>query len=453
MSGAPAEPAKMAEPTDGKGPWKEFLCRACGFIYNERDGDPDSGLSPGTRFDDIPEDWYCPVCGVRKQDFEPYERAALPEAGEHTIPARNKEGGVVIVGGGLAGWAAASEIRARDPGVAITMVTSCRGDIYHKPELAVSFSRGLSPQNLRRESGTGAARRLGLRLLADTAAVGISPRFRKLRTTRGTLRYDHLVVAAGARARVPQNIDPALCWRINDLDAWAGLHAALLGSSKDIAILGAGMIGCELAEDLSRAGHRVTLLALTPTPMEGLLPSVAGARVRAGLEGLGVNYLVTAGVESTGKSRHGRVSIQLEGSRVLAVNELVVATGVAPRERLFRAAGLAFDGGLVVDPGTLRTSDDAIFALGDCIVLDGTPCRFVEPIARQAAAIASAITGAQPAGYEHRTPVIRLKTRSAPVVIEGAIKTGGEWRIVSETESELVMEQRQGGELIARLTA
>ncbi|NOR34915.1 MAG: rubredoxin [Bacteroidales bacterium] len=42
----------------------------CGYVYDPEEGDPDSGIAPGTAFEDIPEDWYCPVCGVSKSDFE-----------------------------------------------------------------------------------------------------------------------------------------------------------------------------------------------------------------------------------------------------------------------------------------------------------------------------------------------------------------------------------------------
>ena len=50
-----------------------YICRACGLIYDEEKGDPDSGIAPGTRFEDIPDDWECPLCGVTKTDFEPFE--------------------------------------------------------------------------------------------------------------------------------------------------------------------------------------------------------------------------------------------------------------------------------------------------------------------------------------------------------------------------------------------
>jgi rubredoxin len=50
-----------------------YICTSCGFIYDPDEGDPDGGIPPGTAFDDIPDDWFCPVCGARKADFEPYD--------------------------------------------------------------------------------------------------------------------------------------------------------------------------------------------------------------------------------------------------------------------------------------------------------------------------------------------------------------------------------------------
>jgi len=49
----------------------QWLCKVCNWVYDEAIGDPDSGLAPGTAFADIPDDWYCPECGVTKADFEP----------------------------------------------------------------------------------------------------------------------------------------------------------------------------------------------------------------------------------------------------------------------------------------------------------------------------------------------------------------------------------------------
>ena len=52
---------------------KKYKCVACGYIYDPEIGDPDNGVNPGTAFEDIPEDWVCPICGVGKDMFEPEE--------------------------------------------------------------------------------------------------------------------------------------------------------------------------------------------------------------------------------------------------------------------------------------------------------------------------------------------------------------------------------------------
>ncbi len=52
------------------GDYRKFVCVVCGFIYDEAEGDPDGGLPPGTRYEDIPDDWVCPECGASKEDFE-----------------------------------------------------------------------------------------------------------------------------------------------------------------------------------------------------------------------------------------------------------------------------------------------------------------------------------------------------------------------------------------------
>jgi rubredoxin len=50
---------------------KKYVCNACGWVYDPTVGDPDAGIAPGTSFEDIPDDWVCPQCGVGKDEFSP----------------------------------------------------------------------------------------------------------------------------------------------------------------------------------------------------------------------------------------------------------------------------------------------------------------------------------------------------------------------------------------------
>ena len=52
---------------------KKYRCTVCGFVYDPEEGDPDGNVSPGTYFEDIPDNWCCPVCGVSKSEFEPVD--------------------------------------------------------------------------------------------------------------------------------------------------------------------------------------------------------------------------------------------------------------------------------------------------------------------------------------------------------------------------------------------
>lgn len=63
-------PTKTKAPSNGG---QRYQCTVCGLIYDPEEGDPDSGIDPGTAFEDIPNDWTCPVCGVTKDDFKPID--------------------------------------------------------------------------------------------------------------------------------------------------------------------------------------------------------------------------------------------------------------------------------------------------------------------------------------------------------------------------------------------
>lgn len=60
--------SRMSDPLAQK-----WICEPCGMIYDPVEGDPDGGVDPGTAFDDVPDNWVCPVCGARKRDFVPLD--------------------------------------------------------------------------------------------------------------------------------------------------------------------------------------------------------------------------------------------------------------------------------------------------------------------------------------------------------------------------------------------
>ncbi len=404
--------------------WQQYICHACGYIYDEAEGDPDSGLAAGTRFEDIPDDWSCPLCGVGKSDFELYAPASLDAA--RRAPAtdcppaaaasQRHRPGVVIVGAGRAGWQLAEQLRAADAELPITLVTACAGDLYDKPLLSVAMARELAPQNLIKESGVAAARRLSVRLLPHTHAIRICRDTRQLRTTRGTLRYEQLVLAHGARATLPAALPPALCWRINHLGAYLRLRAALGDTPKDVLIVGAGLVGSELANDLALGGHRITLLDVQAKPLARWQADQAGAQLLQAWQDLPIRFVGGVKVARVEKIAE-RLRVSTECGQRFAADQVIAAIGLQTPGRLAQGAGLAWQNGIAVEPRTLRTSDARIHALGDCITIDGQASRFIEPIARQARTIAADICGCASVPYEARQAVVRVKTTSRPFTL------------------------------------
>lgn len=121
----------------------------------------------------------------------------------------------------------------------------------------------------------------------------------------------------------------------------------------------------------------------------------------------------------------------------LKVDEVVLCMGLQPDSSLAKSAGIDWNQGISVDPKTLKTSVENIFALGDCISVDGKVSRYIEPIMRQAQVIASQIAGDQSILFTNHTLPIRTKTSSLPMRLEGVIERTGEWRISKAKEEQL----------------
>jgi len=406
--GAPVEPAVLE--------FRQYICRACGLIYDEEKGDPDSGLAPGTRFEDIPDDWECPLCGVTKSDFEPHAVVALNRTGgtrDTVNMTRCDAAGVVIVGAGTAGWTMARAIRERDADMPITLVTGCNGAVYDKPLLSVAMAKAIGLPSMVKETGNDAARRLGVRLIPETFAISITRESNTLRTTRGAIKYKQLILAHGATPRTDERLPRSLCWAINDLRCYTRFREAL-GKPRQpqhIAIVGAGLVGCEMANDLALAGHVVVLVDIATRPLASLATEQESDALLSAWAALPITFQGGTRIEQV--TRQGKKLVIDTDIRIaINVDHVISATGLQTPSRLAESAGLDWNNGIAVAPDSLATNVKNIFALGDCISINGQAYRFIEPIAKQACVIASRITDGEPLTYAHTRPVIRVKTTS-----------------------------------------
>ena len=235
------------------------------------------------------------------------------------------------------------------------------------------------------------------------------------------MHYQNLVLAHGAEARALPQLPAALCWRINHLQAYAKFRGALGSTPKRIAIVGAGLIGSELANDLALAGHSVTLLDIATRPLAGCLQVGQSQQLLDAWKALPLTFVGGVQVASV----HAQVisdsvalkQITTECGRVFTVDHIVAAAGLQTPDRLARSAGLAWNNGIDVHPETLATSVAGIHALGDCIAIGGQVSRYIEPIGRQANTLAAVIARHDPVPYRQLKVPLRIKTSSMPFTL------------------------------------
>ncbi|MGE6571104.1 FAD-dependent oxidoreductase [Psychrobacter namhaensis] len=378
--------------------------------------------------------------------------------------ATSTENGVVIIGAGLAGWHVIDAIRAKDADIPITLITADSGDRYHKPMLTMAISQNKRASDLVRATGSDAAKTAQVTLLANTHVLDIDPVSQTVQcaTTEQTesptvVSYEKMVLAMGAHPIFPKSLPEDLVWHVNHIERFGQLQEKLATGSQHVAIVGAGMVGTEIAEDLLKAGHQVTLIDLNDAPLSQMLPAKATARIAQAVKSQGIQFLggyqVSEVTRSSDSGNEGKLQVSYEPigstdsctdlqSGTLLVDHVIASTGLTVDDKLPTAAGVEFDRrtGIVVDAPTLRTNTDNIYAIGDCMSINGVACRYVAPLRAQAATIADDILGHEHGGYDHKPPMIRLKNKAISVMATGVPRSEGNWQVTSESADELVME-------------
>jgi len=412
---------------------RQYICVVCGYIYDESLGDPDGGLPPGTRFEDIPDDWVCPDCGVSKADFVPLEAAeaerpaALPE---QTATATDLTQ-TVVVGAGMAGWAVAESLRRADPGRSIVVITADHGDYYPKPRLSTAAGEALKPDALILRTGTEQAAQLGVTLLKQTRVLRIDRERQRVITPRGGVPYAKLILACGARQRplpitASKSSDPL---PVNHLTDYRKLRSSIDGRATSILIVGGGLIGCEFANDLTVAGHRITLVEREAELLPGLIPSEPARALRSQLTTSGATIRTGCTIQAMQGNRDGGFQAQFDDGDTWQGDMIVTALGLIPNSELAADAGLATKRGIVVDR-RLQTSDPSIHAVGDCVEFEGVLRPYVRALRRQADVIAAALSGDSSGDTYTGTPdTVNVKTTLYPIAVRQPLEAG-EWQAI-----------------------
>jgi rubredoxin-NAD+ reductase len=334
---------------------------------------------------------------------------------------------IVIIGSGLAGYTLVREIRKLDKTTPITLITREPGYFYSKPMLSTAFASKKEAAQLISTPADGMASQLEITILSQTDVNSIDVNNKAVSTNKGEIPFSKLVLALGAdQIRIPIQGNAANeVMTVNDLEEYGQFREAI-NNIKRVAILGAGLIGCEFANDLTLGGYKVDVIDLAPQALGRLIPETAATALQTKLSEVGVQWHFNTTVQTVNRSGNELIVSLANGSNI-ACDFVLSAVGLKPRVDLAKASGIATGTGIQVNR-ELETNLPDIYALGDCAEVEGLVLPYVMPIMQAARALAQTLTGPRTALSYPAMPVM-VKTPALPTVVSPPAKgADGQWK-------------------------
>jgi rubredoxin---NAD+ reductase len=370
---------------------------------------------------------------------------------------------IIIVGAGLAGWTTVREFRKLNTTTPVLMVTADGGDFYAKPTLSNAFAQKKSPDQLVVTPASKMTETQNISLLAHTRVLSFDPYVKTVTIekdgVKSSLDFSSLVLATGALPiRVALAGDAAAqVLSVNSLDDFKSFYEAIKSTSSQridclssyennsikgnendisvpvkIVVMGAGLIGCEFANDLVNAGYQVSVVDPASRPLAALLPEAASELLRLALQDLGVQWHFGASVQAVdhaGKEGESALQVTLANGKTLMADVVLSAIGLRADTRLAVAAGLACERGIKAD-AALQTNVPSIYALGDSAQYasaGNTTLPYVMPIMNAAKALAQTLAGKITEVVFPVMPVA-VKTPALPLMIAPpGMGSAGRW--------------------------
>ena len=330
---------------------------------------------------------------------------------------------IVIIGSGMAGYAIAREFRKLNAEQELVMICADDAANYAKPTLSNAYTGKKAPEQIALGDAAKMSAQLNMTILNHTWVKSIESATHQLHLEHvdqnATVQtYSKLVLAVGANpirlAIAGDGSDDIHV--VNNLNDYKAFRSQLDSSAeKRVVILGAGLIGCEFANDLQNTGHQVTVIDLAPLPLGRLLPAHVAQTFKENLEATGIHFVLGTTVEKISKNEHGHYFVTLANGQALQADAVLSAIGLLPNTDLAKATNIHTSRGVLTNAG-LETNQADIYAMGDCVEVNGILLPYVMPIMQQARALAKTLNGENTAVHYPAMPVA-VKTPAAPLTV------------------------------------
>ncbi|MEQ5348408.1 NADH:flavorubredoxin reductase NorW [Proteus sp. WDL240414] len=344
--------------------------------------------------------------------------------------------GIVIIGAGFAARQLVKNIRKFNADIPITLIASDSIDEYNKPDLSHVISQAQSADDLTKQTAQDFAQQYQLAIHPYTQITDINTDEKRIQSMQGEQwYYDKLILATGAKTYCPPISGHELMLTLNSQQEYRA-YETQIHHAKRILILGAGLIGTELAMDFSRAGKEVILADISGQLLSSLIPADLSGRLQSSLTEIGVRLMLKSPLQSLTQTDNG-ILATFNQHHQLTVDCVIAATGLTPNIELAHLAGLHTDRGIIVNE-YLQSSDKDIYALGDCAQINGSLLPFLQPIQLSAMHLAKSLVGENNAPLNLPPMIIRVKTPLMPLHLAGeTARKDLTWNI-STTQSGII---------------
>lgn len=344
--------------------------------------------------------------------------------------------GIVIIGAGFAARQLVKNIRKFNADIPITLIASDSIDEYNKPDLSHVISQAQSADDLTKQTAQDFAQQYQLAIHPYTQITDINTDEKRIQSMQGEQwYYDKLILATGAKTYCPPISGHELMLTLNSQQEYRA-YETQIHHAKRILILGAGLIGTELAMDFSRAGKEVILADISGQLLSSLIPADLSGRLQSSLTEIGVRLMLKSPLQSLTQTDNG-ILATFNQHHQLTVDCVIAATGLTPNIELAHLAGLHTDRGIIVNE-YLQSSDKDIYALGDCAQINGSLLPFLQPIQLSAMHLAKSLVGENNAPLNLPPMIIRVKTPLMPLHLAGETARNDLTWNISTTQSGII---------------
>ena len=354
------------------GPKKLVKCLVCGEIF-------DASLE------------VCPVCGVGKENFVPVDV-------EESSYRKDTKNFYVILGGGAAGFYAASAIRERDRTGSVIMISDEPYRPYNRPMLTKSIMAELDGEQIAIEDESWYEENK-IRLLLEKQVEAIDTENKEVILSDGLkLTYTKLIYALGSECFIPpiKGKDKKEVISIRRLEDTKKI-GAMLPKVKNVVVIGGGVLGLEAAWEMKKAKCHVTVLEAAPLLMGRQLDQGAADMLKLISEGKDIQIHTGAQITEILGEEHV-TGVQLAGGEIFPADLVIVSAGVRANIAAASQAGIETDRAVVVNEH-METSIPDIYACGDCAQYQGINYA-IWPQAMEQGKVAGANAAGEPLVYK-----------------------------------------------------